>query len=872
MGGITRGSRGFTLIAALLLLILLSGVAIGLMYVVNTETRVGGNDLENNLAYYGAEAGMEKMTADLAALYTSNQAPTVANITALGAFPPTGISGLTYTEYQFVVPNVGGIPTSRTGNVSSGPNQGLVAQVVPMTLQVTAQRPLGDQVRMLRSVEVALIPVFQFGVFSDSDLSYFPGPSFDFAGRVHTNGNLFLAESNNNGLIFHSKITAVGEVVRDKLANGVDVVATGRNSPVYVPNAPAGCDAAHPATNCLNLGTNQGSWQGGVPPSAGAKNNSWVGISTGTFASWIVNGRTGANRLQLPFVGGGVGPIQIIRKPPAGEPAGSALGASRLYTQAQIRVLMADTVADLHPERGAVALDAEDVQLNALPGGVVNVNGVGNTFIAQANTNCGGGLPCDLNTEQLAPNGTPLIQGWLRVEYRNNAGNWIGVTNEWLQQGFARGIKTPNSELGNTATTSATNTVHLNAILMLQMQADRNGNGLVQIGDPNNESVNVIGANSQFNWYPINFYDAREGEVRDVVVAGSSCSVNGIMNAVEIDVRNLRRWLTGAIGANGVNVDWTTQHGYVLYFSDRRGMIIDPNAVPAALTGESGLEDVINAASGAGTPDQILEPGANGSPEDVDGNNLLDNWGATNIGNGFGVNTAVPRNPFGAARINCFTVGRKNRVTGARHVLKLVNGARGNLPTRPDGTGGFTVAAENPVYVQGNYNANNGGWTDPHAAAAVIADTVTLLSNGWDDIGNTANNAAGSMRFPTQVGNRVANTTWYRMAIAAGKNKSFPQPTGWAAAQDYGTDGGLHNFLRYVESWGGTLNYKGSLVSLYYSQYNTSIYKCCTVVYSPPTRAYSFDILFLNPSNLPPGTPSFRDVANVGYRQDFTPY
>jgi hypothetical protein len=43
-------------------------------------------------------------------------------------------------------------------------------------------------------------------------------------------------------------------------------------------------------------------------------------------------------------------------------------------------------------------------------------------------------------------------------------------------------------------------------------------------------------------------------------------------------------------------------------------------------------------------------------------------------------------------------------------------------------------------------------------------------------------------------------------------------------------------------------------------------------VYGAPTRNYSFDTLFLNPSNLPPGTPQFQDVDNVSYRQDFTPY
>ena len=43
--------------------------------------------------------------------------------------------------------------------------------------------------KLQRQVELVAIPVFQFGVFSNTDLSFFNGPPFDFGGRVHTNGN-----------------------------------------------------------------------------------------------------------------------------------------------------------------------------------------------------------------------------------------------------------------------------------------------------------------------------------------------------------------------------------------------------------------------------------------------------------------------------------------------------------------------------------------------------------------------------------------------------------------------------------------------------------------------------------------------------------
>jgi hypothetical protein len=826
----SNSGKGFTLIAALLLLVLLSALAIGLMHMVNTEARVGNNDLENNLAYYGAEAGMETMTANLFALYTGNQTPSVAQIQNVANFPPN-VPGVTYLQTIDIPVDAAGNPIARTDTVHAGPNQGLYASIVPMTLWSTATRTGGAEVKMKRGVEVALIPVFQFGVFSDSDLSYFPGPSFDFAGRVHTNGNLFLAETDPNGLIFHSRVTAVGEVVRDKLSNGVDVVGDGRNGPVYIPNASNGCDGVRPAPTCLNLAPNKGSWLGGVPPGTGAANGNWV-TDSAVYNQFLLNGATGVRPLNLPFVTGNVGPEQIIRRPPAA--GGDPVGPSRMYNLAQIRVLLADQLADLHPERGAGALDVEDVQLNNLPAGV-NVTGVGSTFMAVAN-------PAD---PDFVPPGTqPLISGWLRVEVHKTDGTWVGVTNQWLSLGFARGV----------GAGVVPNPVHPKAILVLQQLADANGDGVAD-----NPGV-VTTVASSTNFYPINFYDPREGQIRDVVLAGNNCNVNGIMNAIDLDVGNLRAWLLGA----GAITENTTQNGYVLYFSDRRGMLPDPNAMPIGLTGEYGFEDTINVGTAAGTPDGVLDPnnpGTTRSPEDADNNGKDDTWGAINVGAGFGVNTAAaPFNPY--QPVTCSTTARKNRVTGARHVLRLVNGSLGNLPTRADGTGGFTVASENPVYVLGDYNAA-GGWGANNAPAAVIADAVTLLSNNWTDLNDLKN--------PTKVGNRNAAMTWYRMAVAAGKTLSFPRP-GWGGSSDVGTDGGVHNFLRYIENWGGqTLWYQGSLVSLYYSQYATGSFKCCTTVYSPPTRNYSFDVNFLDPTKLPPGTPQFRDVVNVSYRQDFTP-
>lgn len=852
-----RRQKGFALIGALLLLVLVSALAVTLVYQTTTETKISGSDLESNIAMYAAESALEKMSSDLGQLYTSKLAPSKTDITGLSSSKPN-LPNIVYDEYT-LSPNLdsGGNLLPVTRNISSGPDQGLVGEILPVTLSVTARR-IGSnaEVRLTRKVEVALIPVFQFGVFSETDLSYFPGPDFDFAGPVHTNGNLFLADGNS--LTFHDKLSAVKDVIRTQLINGFPT-ATNYAGTVNVPTQANGCNP-NVTTLCRALGMAEGSVVGG-PGSAATPN--WTTISQSYYNGMLINGKTGAKNLSLPFTQQGVAPIELIRQPLAGEDPASAAGQSRLYNQAQIRVLLADVQSDLPggAQGGDVQLD--NVGPNA---GGVPVSGANPTYFATGILNSAvssssvsydtdwtfrpAGAPPSTNT-------WPLIGGWLRVEVRKSDGTYQNVTQEWLNLGFARGLLPPDLEHG------ISNGVHPNAILLLQEQADRNGTGSLT-----GATTNVVGSAYQNSWYPINMYDTREGELRDATSTSTNtvCNVGGVINLVEVDVNNLKRWLTGKIGTNGGIVENQSQNGYILYFSDRRGMLGDP-FLSNVKYGDYGFQDNVNPADPSGAPNGTVDAG-----EDLYGDGNLRVQGASNLGQGFSLANGNP-----TLTLDCSTIGRKYNVSGARHAIRLVNGSLGNLPAIFDATGnyvkgGFTVASEQPVYIKGNYNANDAsGWGTPNAAAAVISDAVTLLSNNWSDLLD--------MQHPRWYNNNTSNgplarnasTTWYRLAIAAGKNIPFPQPTWSGASQDFGTDGGVHNFLRYLETWGGqTSHYKGSLVSFYFSHYGNGAFKCCNTVYSPPTRDYSFDTNFLNPQQLPPGTPRFRDVVNLSFTQDFT--
>jgi hypothetical protein len=403
-----------------------------------------------------------------------------------------------------------------------------------------------------------------------------------------------------------------------------------------------------------------------------------------------------------------------------------------------------------------------------------------------------------------------------------------------------------------------------------------------------------IGSTVPTDYWPNALFDTREGNFRDICPPGNCANqqpvLNGVMNYVELDVNNLARWLKGQIGATGTQAKDTTNSTYdfAVYFSDRRG---NYTAAPVAgwpppspsgnETGEYGFEDFINPVSQWACPNNTLDTG-----ETLD---QVENPANQAVG---GVPQSYGRSPspspllpallpgvVGVAIVapnpNCGIVAiwpgwyanqgmeaRQNIPRFFRRALKIVNGSTVNLGACPNGVPcGLTISSENPVYAQGDFNAGAGGnYGGAHSATAIIADALTFLSNSWNDVNSFAS--------PYSTNMRAASTTTYRFGVIAGKGISFPQPNGYGTNQDFGTDGGAHNFLRYLENWGGqTLFYHGSIASLYYNRQATGVYKCCTTVYSPPTRAYDFDTDFLQPSLLPPRTPMFRDVNTVGFTQ-----
>ena len=162
---------------------------------------------------------------------------------------------------------------------------------------------------------------------------------------------------------------------------------------------------------------------------------------------------------------------------------------------------------------------------------------------------------------------------------------------------------------------------------------------------------------------------------------------------------------------------------------------------------------------------------------------------------------------------------------------------------------GFTLVSDQAAYIKGDFNSVN------KVPAAVMADSLNLLSNNWND----ANSAAG-------IGSRVASNTIYNSAFLAGTDTTGGVEGAGGVGGYY--NGGLENYPRLHEDWSGrTLTYRGSFVSLGVAQHVNGRWTAQS--YSPPSRDWNYDVSFNNAANLPPITPRFVYLKQELFVRDF---
>jgi hypothetical protein len=200
-------------------------------------------------------------------------------------------------------------------------------------------------------------------------------------------------------------------------------------------------------------------------------------------------------------------------------------------------------------------------------------------------------------------------------------------------------------------------------------------------------------------------------------------------------------------------------------------------------------------------------------------------------------------------------------------VVRIKNGSTLRAPV--------TVSTDRPLYLWGDFNTV--GWQP----ASFIADAIIFQSSAWTDAAHplTGHTAAGGGTDWLNPPQNTANNMTVYAAIAAGHSATpcdwqrsgcvvTTPPPAVGSTSNYG--GGLENFPRFLENFSGrTVTYRGSLVSLFQSQYAARRRWSWTSYYGVPTRDWRFDLRFRDPRNLPPGTPVVGSVIQTSFRPVF---
>jgi hypothetical protein len=917
--------RGTATLTAVMILALLAVFTAATLSRVTTEALVMGNDYSHTKAFYAAQAGLELMSRDFNKIFDVQLRPSTADLDRIRAAHPE-IDGFTFTQDI----NQGG--ASGTKPIEDGPFSGLVSVRTPWELMSVGTYANGAQTQLTRTFFNHQIPIFQFGIFYNDDMELHPGPTFNFGGRVHANGNLFLASGSN--LYFRSRVTAVGEVLNDTSRMGARKGETGWSwdGKIWV------ADSA---------GTFREVIRGSVVKASGVQATdpdmpNWAANTTWSEDLKVFSGNLQAKQpaLRLPLqIGTNDDPVEIVKRGVNGD--SGILRDSRYFNKPCIRISLSDSQARLPGGTGGVRLDGKWDGLGGNSGSEANAADGTRGYMPKPMAD--GYQAKRVNGHRLytgasyTDDGMPANrQTWIKVEIvtQNNLLQPVatdktedflslGVTHKdpnGLNIGDARAIiklqryemlgppiKVAAANLNNTTATAvftsktdsrdassrpvysynSTGTA-FNYVATSQKDTSpdpdiwrvTNWAAATQEGTAQSatdtapetdfeETVTIGTVTYRVVPFPIKIYSSREGLYNEDLAVGSSTSTSadwfylytgtspgtalgttfkvpvvGVMSVVDLDMGNLDRFLSGVFDAQfpgGLTAEDVPDNGgagCIVYVSDRRG--------DRDNDGEYDMEDVY------GPNDGVMQPG-----EDVNKSGVIEadyDWEA--------------------ARYNVSLETDVAAVTDGKYFRRAVRVINGSVLTLWGTLNrGFSVASENGLYTLGDYNATGisavgtptqpAQYTGAEVPTSLVADAVTILSKEWRD--------AKSFRNPCQYGTRTvsaAGETAVRAALLMGDSRSSlrtSEPD--QGGGDANLSGGVHNFPRFLESWGTRFNYCGSLINLFNSRQHDGAHKNGNKTYSPPTRNWVFNTAFLDINRLPPGTPFFQYIQMTGFRQ-----
>ncbi|MBI4850547.1 MAG: hypothetical protein HY819_01845 [Acidobacteria bacterium] len=399
--------RGSALIIVTLLLALLTIYVSASLTITTTDTVSSNFEVAQQKAYYTAFSKLEQMSRDFSSLFINSTNPSYDSLCRVVLAPPDVLN-----NFRVVKPNVSCPPGSPCApgyssndysssnlfdlgwvgqpnfcivdvcnpspsvagctvaarppyplQINTGVYTGLQAfirryrQVATVTNQVRG----GADLQLTRDFDNLLLPLFQFGIFSDSDFELYVPPNWAFGGWVHTNNNFYLTRNRNQNIRFSQYFAdANGNVSRGpaRISVGKHMLIGNEKYSTNTNNDTLMLYDINTAGGTRDLEENEGSARTGARVPAPACNS--IGspsqdVGAGTCGPLNTQERpfinVGAPRLQLPIQTIlNANPIQLIRRGLSSDfdpPRSSPYFSARYYYKPSIRVTLADYQSQL---------------------------------------------------------------------------------------------------------------------------------------------------------------------------------------------------------------------------------------------------------------------------------------------------------------------------------------------------------------------------------------------------------------------------------------------------------------------------------------------------------------------------------------------
>ncbi|RKX21971.1 MAG: hypothetical protein DRP51_03255, partial [Candidatus Zixiibacteriota bacterium] len=150
-----NNSGGSVTFIAVMMMVMLTMIGVAALKLANDEVTIAGNQMNETLAFYAAESGLEKAAAALQTAYEASGGPPTTF--------PAGNENLTDATSAYVSSADG---ASEMRKLTQGTLTGLNGLVQTYTIKSIGTSLIdAGQVTLTQSFEVALVPIYQFAVY-----------------------------------------------------------------------------------------------------------------------------------------------------------------------------------------------------------------------------------------------------------------------------------------------------------------------------------------------------------------------------------------------------------------------------------------------------------------------------------------------------------------------------------------------------------------------------------------------------------------------------------------------------------------------------------------------------------------------------------